>query len=121
MQLGWDEFPRLSLPADADDIYDHLGQCRLEAVSVEPVARTVTVTLRDHESTEWRFTFGEVEMFCDASRKLADEVDGDLGIWSLEASSPFPRGGRQVRLFMLEGNVNLSLYAPSVVVTRNGA
>ena len=119
LQLGWDEFPPQLIAASTDDeIYHYLGRCRLRTVVVEATDRTVAVSLEDPAGAIWQFSFAEADLFCEASRKPADQVDGDLGIWSLEASPPFLKGGRNVRIFLLEGNVSLSIYAAAVLGQR---
>lgn len=121
MQLGWDAFPPVLESANHDDIFDDLGKCRLMSVTVDAVDRLTTIALRDQGGEAWLFSFEGADLFCDTSRTLADQVDGDLGIWHLDASETFTRAGRQVRLFQLEGNVNLSIFASSVKVARGPA
>ena len=119
LQLGWDDFPpELTAASTDDEIYDYLGRCRLRSVVVEAADRTVAVTLEDPAGAVWRFLFAEADVFCETSRERADQVGGDLGIWSLEASPAFLHGGRSVRLFLLEGNVPVSIYAGALTIDQ---
>lgn len=117
MKLGWEEFPPLPESSTSDEVLEYLGGCRLASVAVD-ADRITTVALRDHTGGTWLFRFEGVELFCDTSHDVANKLEGDQGIWDLQASEPFTRDGRLVRLFMLEGNVSLSIYAPSVVIVN---
>lgn len=114
--MTWGTFPPAVAGDTADELFDYLDRCQFIRFVVE-ADNSVVVTLHDADQQPWTFRFGGAETYCQVDGRRDKGAGPPIpGIWDLARSPAHLRDGRSVRLYRLESETSLSIYAEALEV-----